>query len=157
MAAADEDADPAVAAAVREHVVDRRTQRSEAEAAGDDDDVGAFRRLHRPAGAEGPADPDGSARLEPGQRLADGADVADGVDEARPVGPVAADADGDFADAEEIEHVELARLEVRPRSRIADEVERDGVGELAPRGRDPVERRHERVRHRPGPPSQRFP
>ena len=67
-------------------------------------------RGDRPARSERAAQADRRARFEPRERPADRADIAHGMHEGAHVGGIAAHADRHFADAEHVEHVELARL-----------------------------------------------
>ena len=128
-----EDDEPAVALAVGAGSVDRRAQRREADAAGDDHHVRCLPPLRparrcRTGRGRRPICPG----LQLAQRAGDRADVADGVDQPLRGGRVAADADRHLADAEHVEHVELAgRERERRRSAGVGELQGEGVGEVA--------------------------
>ncbi len=63
--------------------------------------------------------------------MGDVAHVPDGVDQGRGLGRVAADGDGDFAGAEGVEHVELARGKGKVRGAVGPgQVQGIGVGGL---------------------------
>src|SRR5271166_1666051 len=105
---ADQEDEAAEAGALGKEAVDRRTKRGEAKTAGDDHHVGAGCLLDRPAKAVRSAHADRVAGLESRQGLRDTADGPDCVNQPSAIGRVAADRDRRLADAERIEHVELA-------------------------------------------------
>ena len=116
--AAVEDDELAEVVAVRERVVDRRTERRQADAAADDDEVVAARGVDRPAVPERPAHADDVARRAGAERLRHRADRADRVHERRArLRHVAARRDRHLADAEGVEHGELARPDRIDRTR----------------------------------------
>ena len=149
-AGAVEEDEAGVLVAVAEDVVDGGAQRGEADAAGDDEDVLAAGLGERPGGAEGAAHAERVARAAADQRVGGGADGADGVDETAGMVRVAADGDGQLADAEDVEHAELAGGEAgRFGGGGGVEGEGEGVGGFAQDGFHPVGMREHRV-HRVG-------
>ena len=102
----------AEAAPPRERVEDDRAQRREPDAAGDDDDVPALRRLDRPAVAERAAQAEHGAGLRGADRVRHRADVAHREDDGSPgCSGRAADRDRHLPHAERVHHHELARLD----------------------------------------------
>jgi hypothetical protein len=102
-----------VSSPIGQDMVDRGSKRRQAQAAGYKEDIGPSRCSDWPAGAEWPTHANRSAGFEFGERSADGANLAYSVNETGRVGR-AADADGDFPDAEGIQHIELTRLKRWP-------------------------------------------
>ena len=99
---------PAVALPVRQRPENNRPQRSQTDAAGDDDQVTAGGIVEPPTGAERSAHPHSRARLGCTQRRTDRPDSANGVGEGA-VGRQTGDRDRDLPHPERIEHHELSR------------------------------------------------
>ena len=111
---AEEDGNATIELAIVQHMVDGRPQRRQPAAARHHDDIEPLGLLNRPARAERPAYAKDVAFFEPCQGAAHHADVADRMHVAAHVGGIAAHADGHFAHAEDVKHVELASREGRP-------------------------------------------
>ena len=97
--------------AVLLHVPERRPERRQPQAAGDEQYVLSVHLFHGKAGAEGAADPDSQAALGPRQKVREVAGTADAQLEIAPACRRRRDAEGRFADAGDLEHQELARHE----------------------------------------------
>src|SRR5208283_2029222 len=117
----------------RHQAVERRPQRSQSDSAGHNHNVPSRRFLHGPMASERTANTHRVAVLEPPHGLGDHADHASGVLDQRCVVRVAADRDRHLAYAEDVEHVELARLKGEPpRGIFGMKFQREGVVGLLP-------------------------
>ena len=127
----------------------RRAQRREADAAGDDDDISSFDLGDRPGSPERGADAEDVARAGRADRLGRQADRADRVHERTLAVGIAADRDRHLARAARGDHRELPRREGDRVFPARNELERPGVGRVPTRGRD-LERRRRHRRARSG-------
>ena len=128
-----------------EHGENRRAERRDPDAAGDDDDVATPRPVDRPGRTERPAHADDVARARCGQRVGDGPDGTNRLRDDVGSPGVAADRDRHLADSKRVEHRELTGLE-GPAGLWRLELEGDGVRKLAHDVADPA-----RVRSHGGP------
>ena len=120
--------DPAKLLPLRHQAVERRPQGRQPDSAGHNHDIAAGRFFHRPMAAEGAANAHDLAALELRMALVT-------VPTTRVVclskgtsAGVAADGDGHFSHAEDVQHVELARRKREPRAGIfGKNLQREGV------------------------------
>ena len=125
------DHDLAELGAAMDHLVDQRAKRREADRARDEQNVAAAGRIDRPTGSERSADPDHRARPQRAHRLGHRADLPDRMHKTRRIARIAADADGDLADAGRVEHVELSRRELKRTSAGWGELPGEYAGNFA--------------------------
>ena len=129
-AGAVQDAHLAVLGPALEEAEHDRSQRRDADSAGDDDHITACGRVDRPRVAERPAEAERSTGLRRANRLRDRSDGAHGEhDRPRPARR-AADRDRHLADAEDIDHHELSRRDHQALARDRLQGERPCVGRV---------------------------
>src|SRR6516165_5612479 len=135
--------DPFVTLAMGEQVIDHRAQRCEAEPTRYDDDVAAFALGDGPARAVWSAHTNDLITAQPGDRATDGADRPHRMHNPVVSGRISADTDCHFAQAEDVQHVELPRGEGEGRG--GGQLEGCHVRRVAPDPRDAQELRHKAV------------